>query len=478
MNSILLLHHNQGSRKQLAILGLLFLIWPCLCASARSAPRPNIVLFLADDLGWADVGFHGSEIRTPAIDALAQQGVTLDSFYVQPTCTPTRIALMTGRYPYHCGGQICVLRPYHQHGAAPRDQFLSQALRIAGYKTAITGKWHLGLARRSFWPKARGFDLAYGHLGGGIDYFTHEAYGSLDWYENDQMPLHEEGYSTDLIGRKACDILREHDFATQPLFLYVPFNAPHTPRHAKEEDLAAYAMIKDKKRRTHAAMVTAMDKQIGAVLATLDQRGVRDNTLVMFASDNGGYQGVAKNDPLRGHKGTLYEGGVRVPACLAWPGRLKPGTVCKEILHIVDLFPTFVALAGGNPEKPQSLDGIDAWPAIAHGAKLAERDIIHNVLDASGRGAIRRGNWKLIVQPKRIFQTGLPLEENHLMAQLYDIAKDPFEQNNLAASHPNLVQDLWHGLKSHGANLGDSSPYCEREPPGWQPPADWSHAPE
>lgn len=443
-----------------------------------AAERPNIVLLLADDLGWMDVGYHGSEIRTPHIDALTESGVELDSFYVQPTCSPTRIALMTGRYPFRCGGHINVLRPYHKHGPPLDEQFLPEALQQAGYKTAITGKWHLGLARRAYWPTSRGFDLQYGHLGGAIDYFTHEGYGSLDWSDNDNVPLREEGYATDLIGARACVIIGSHPFDEQPLLLYVPFNAPHTPRQAKPADLSKYDDIEDTARRTHAAMVTAMDRQIGAILKSLAERGVRDDTLVFFASDNGGYAGAAKNDPLRGHKGTLFEGGVRVPACVSWPGRLAAGRVVSEVLHIVDLFPTLVGLAGGEHRSGKPLDGVDVWATIEEGAPLAERDVIHNVFDASGRGAIRRGDWKLIVQPERLFDRGVSLAEANLLAQLYRISEDPCERHDLAAAHPQLVQELWATLKSYGANVGDSRPYRQPAPADWTPPADWSQAPE
>lgn len=463
-----------GGAKLLAVA----LVCHGLLVDASADERPNIVLFLADDLGWADVGFHGSEIRTPNIDAIAQRGVVLDSFYVQPTCTPTRIALMTGRYPFRSGGHICVLRAFHQHGVPLDERFLSQALQDAGYKTAITGKWHLGLGRRAYWPTSRGFDLQYGHLGGAIDYFTHEGYGVLDWNDNNHVPLREEGYATDLIGARACEIVRSHHFDKQPLFLYVPFNAPHTPQQAIDEDIEAYASIENRSRRIHAAMVTAMDRQMGAVLAALDERGVTRNTLVMFASDNGGYAGAAKNDPLKGNKGTLFEGGVRVPACMAWPGRLEAGSVVSQVIHIVDLFPTLIGLANGGPHLGKPLDGIDAWPAIHQGASMPKRDVILNAFDTKGRGAIRRGDWKLIVQPERVIKQGMPLGEAGLLAQLYNIADDPYEQHDLAVSNSNIVHELWEALQLHGAEAGDAGPYCQKAPPNWEAPADWSQIPD
>gem|GEM_PF-628320 len=286
------------------MLAFLFAVIGFSDPAPASSTKPNIIVFLADDLGWHDVGYHGGEIRTPHIDAMAKQGIELDRFYTQPTCTPTRIALMTGRYPYRVGGQTCVLRSYHQHGVSLTEVFLSEKMQAAGYKTAIVGKWHLGLARKAYWPTARGFDLHYGCLGGAIDYFSHLGYGTLDWNENQNIPLHEEGYATDLIGAKAEEIIKGHDFTSQPLFLYVPFNAPHVPIQAKAEDIAAYVHIHDPKRRTYAAMVTAMDRQIGNIVQAVKDKGVINDTLVFFASDNGGHSDGSNNTPLRRGKGT------------------------------------------------------------------------------------------------------------------------------------------------------------------------------
>ncbi|WOO43413.1 arylsulfatase [Rubellicoccus peritrichatus] len=460
----------------LVIIGIVFFTFVNLYAKNQ----PNIVILLADDLGWADVGFHNSIIRTPHMDSLARQGVILDNFYVQPTCTPTRIALMTGRYPFRTGGHICVLRAHHKHGLPLDERLLSEEMQDAGYTTAITGKWHLGLARRAYWPKSRGFDIQYGHLGGAIDYFTHEGYGTLDWVDNDDVSIHEEGYATDLIGTKASEIILEHDFTKKPLFLYVPFNAPHSPIQAKPEDIKAYSNIENKRRRTYAAMVTSMDEQIGNIAKALKEKGVFDNTLIFFSSDNGGHTDGASNKPLRRHKGTLYEGGVRVPAFIVWPDELKAGQTFDEPLHIVDLFPTLVDLAGGNTDKGKPLDGIDFWPALAKEDSLPKRDILHNVMDASGRGSIRSGDWKLIVSRATDKRTkdAVPLGNPKLVAELFNIKKDPYEQTNLAAEHPEIVNELWAKLKSYGPEIGDAGPYCQKAPEGWKAPADWSQIPQ
>ena len=448
-----------------------------LCLSARTAGRPNIVILLADDLGWAEVGFHGREINTPNLDRLAKDGVQLKQFYVQPTCSPTRIALMTGRYPFPCGGHISVLRPWHKHGVPLDETLMAQVMKDAGYKTAITGKWHLGLARRAYWPQSRGFDLAHGCLGGAIDYFTHDGYGSLDWYDQDTIPLHEEGYSTDLIGTRASNIITDHDFSKQPLFLYVPFNAPHSPYLAKETDIEKYKHIKDEKRRIYCAMVDCMDQNVGKIVQALETKGVADNTLIFFSSDNGG-AGNSINLPYRGHKGTPYEGGVRVPSFIHWPKGLKGGRAFDRPLHIVDLYPTFSGLAQANTTQCKPLDGVDFWPALAEGQPMPKRDILHNVKDASGRGSIRSGDWKLILSKPERAPGGMPIAGGKLMAELFNIKEDPYEQNNIVRQHPEMLETLWGRLKKHGPEVGDAKPYIARAPEGWEAPADWSNAPE
>lgn len=450
------------------------------CTAATAAQGPNFVILLADDLGWADVGFHGSDIETPNLDSLAKKGVQLKQFYVQPTCSPTRIALMTGRYPYHIGGHISVLRPYHKHGVPVDENMLSQVLKDAGYKTAITGKWHLGLARKAYWPTSRGFDLAHGCLGGAVDYFNHTGYGSLDWYDQDTIPLREEGYATDLIGQRAAQIIEDHDFRKHPLFLYVPFNAPHTPLDAKSEDIAKYSSEKNEKRRIYCAQVDNMDQAIGKIIEALKAKNVFDNTVILFASDNGGYGDgkIADNKPFRGGKGKPFEGGIRVPAFIIWPDGLKGGRSYDQPLHIVDVLPTFADLAKASTSKCKPLDGIDFWPSLADGTPLPKRDIYHNVKDKKGgRGSIRSGDWKLIVARKDRAPDGTPLQGSKHVALLFNIADDPYETKNLATSHPEIVSTLWGKLKAKGPEVGNAKPYTARAPEGWAAPADWSGVP-
>jgi len=309
-----------------------------ICAAVRpavaqdAAQRPNIVYIVADDLGWADVGFNGSDIKTPALDQLAQGGARLSQFYVQPMCTPTRAALMTGRYPLRYGLQTLVIPASMSYGLPTDEWLLPQALKEAGYSTGIIGKWHLGHAKRLFWPMQRGFDYQYGAQLGEIDYYTHKMGGRIDWYRNNK-PVDEKGYVTTLIGDDAVRFI-DRQKAAQPFFLYLAFTAPHTPFQAPQEYLDRYKHISDPNRRIYAAMIAAMDDQIGRVVEALDKRGLRQNSLIIFHSDNGGNQSAhlagesevkgplpASNAPYRGGKGDLYEGGTRVASLMNWPAR-------------------------------------------------------------------------------------------------------------------------------------------------------------
>src|SRR2546421_2281483 len=268
-----------------------------LCANAAepaaSVNRPNIVFLLADDLGWNDVSFNGSDIKTPVIDGFAASGVRLDQHYVCPVCTPTRGCLMTGRYPIRYGLQKRVIEVESQYGLKLEERTLPQALKEVGYYTAICGKWHLGHFNSAYLPQNRGFDHQYGMYWGRIDYFTHEidkplhAPGiGLDWHR-DGEPLRQKGYSTTLIGQEASQIIEKHDFS-KPLFLYVPFNAPHGPAQAAPDILKRIENITDPKRHNYAAVVVAIDDAVGQILAAIEKRNIGKNTLIVFTSDNGG----------------------------------------------------------------------------------------------------------------------------------------------------------------------------------------------
>jgi arylsulfatase A-like enzyme len=414
-----------------------------LAAPAWAADRkPNIVHIVADDLGWKDVGFNGcGDIKTPNLDALAAGGAKLTQFYVQPMCTPTRACLMTGRYPFRYGLQTAVIPSVSAYGLDTTEWLLPQCLKEAGYETAIIGKWHLGHADRKYWPRQRGFDYQYGAMIGELDYFTHDEQGVLDWFRNNE-PVKEEGYTTTLLGQDAARLIEQHD-PSKPLYLYLAFNAPHTPYQAPQEYVDRYRSIADPTRRTYAAMVACLDDEIGRVLAALDRKKLRDNTLILFHSDNGGtrnamFAGVmadmskiripCDNGPYREGKGTLYEGATRVCALANWPGRIQAGSV-DGMIHAVDLYPTLAALAGASTAKCKPLDGVNVWDTIAQGKPSPRTEIVYNI--EPFRGALRQGDWKLV------WRTLLPSR-----VELFDLARDPSEKNNLAMQNPDKVAAL------------------------------------
>ncbi len=403
------------------------LLAPLAALTAAEKSKPNIVYFLIDDLGYADCGFNGGkDIRTPNIDKLAKAGAVLKSFYVQPLCSPTRAALLSGRYPTHTG-VYNVVTPGATWGLPLDERTLPQALVEAGYTTAITGKWHLGEFRAEYRPSARGFQHQYGHMMGNLDYNTHLRDGKLDWYRDDQ-PLKEEGYTTRLIAEEASRLIRAQP-ADKPLFLYVPFNGIHSPYQVPEADAKPYDGL-PKLRRTVAGMLAVVDEAVGQIAAALAEKKMSDNTLIIFCSDNGGARSGTgtMNTPLRGGKGGIYEGGVRVAAFATWPGKIKAGTIVDEPLHIVDWYPTLLKLAGAPTAQKHAPDGLDIWPVLTQGAKSPHTAILLHGTNVNVR-ALRMGDWKLL-QPA----SG--------KMELYNLAQDVSEKNNLAAAQPERVQTM------------------------------------
>jgi arylsulfatase B len=410
-----------------------------LCAAAGAAlpaaapSSPNVLVILADDLGWHDVGYHGSEIRTPNIDRLASQGTRFERAYSFPVCSPTRSGFMTGRSPMRLGTGYTVIRPWSDYGIPVEERFLPQAFHDAGYQTSITGKWHLGHAYKKYLPMSRGFDHAYGHLNGAIDYFTHERDGGLDW-SRDGKSLREEGYSTFLLGEETIKRIRQRD-RSRPFFHYLPFNSPHEPLQAPPEYLDKYANIADQRRRRYCAMVDAMDVTVGKVLGVLDQEGIADNTLVLFFSDNGGpVASGATNTPLRAGKATTFEGGIRVPAVMRWPGKLKAGALSQQVMTMMDYFPTLAAAAGVKPGNTRPFDGRNLWPAIVSGKLEPRNDIFFSVESGNAlRYAVHRREWKLVRDEP---------QGQEARNYLFRIEEDPNEKNDLAGKEPKLVADL------------------------------------
>ena len=461
---------------------ILAVVAPSIAAPATesAALRPNIVFILSDDHGWADVGWHSPEIKTPHLDRLAAAGAKLEQFYVQPVCSPTRAAFLTGRYPMRHGLQIGVVRPWAQYGLPLEERTLPQMLKAAGYTTAIVGKWHLGHYDPAYLPTRRGFDHQYGHYNGNIDYFSHERDGGFDWHRDDRVN-HDEGYSTHLIAREAVRLIKEKS-ADQPLFLYVPFNAVHAPHQVPEQYKKSYAVLAEP-RRTYAGMVAAEDEAVGQIVAALEAKGIRQNTLIVWSSDNGGPSPgrVTSNGPLRAGKGTLYEGGVRVCAFATWDGHIKPGSTVEAPLHIVDWYPTLARLAGASLEQKLPLDGRDAWGAIAAGAPSPHDAILLNTTPTSG--AIRMGDWKLVLNgsandsedaenpapsaAKKSKKKKLAEES----VELFNLARDPYEKTNLAATQPAKVAELRARYATFAAQA--VAPKVQPRDPAFQVPKIW-----
>ncbi len=471
-------------------------------ASVHADERPNVVIMVADDLGWADVGFHGGDIDTPSLDRLAAEGVELHRFYTTPICSPTRAALMTGRNPIRLGIAYGVILPWHNNGVHPDERFLPQAFADAGYQTAMVGKWHLGHAQQTYHPNERGFEHFYGHLHTEVGYYPPFAnQGGRDFQRNG-VTIDDQGYETYLLADESSRYIRERD-PSKPFFLYMPFLAPHTPLDAPEELQNKYADIEtdlpparsrqtDGTRRTaklmlqpsarpmYAAVTDAMDQAIGRVLDTLDAEGIAENTIVLFFSDNGGAAysvGGANNAPLRGGKGEVFEGGIRVVSLLRWPAQLQGGARMAQIMTVMDVFPTLMDALGISPGEHFPWDGRSMWPAIRDGKAMPlEADVFfasETPIYGQFNLTVFDEEWKLVqeIEQDQVTTT----VTNHL----FRIQDDPNEYNNLAPAHPEVVERLaerirhWRALHPIHGTRSQLVP-----PPGWRAPKDWSTYPQ
>ena len=439
-----------------------FALTCCLLSSvAAAAERPNIIVFLADDLGWGDVGFNGCrEIPTPNLDALAASGVVFESGYAShPYCSPSRAGLLTGRYQQRFGHEC-------NPGASGVDlaaglplseRLLSDVLKAGGYRTCAIGKWHLGDDAK-FWPIERGFDEWFGFSGGGMSYWGDTGKrGALRGvlHNGQPVPRSELTYLTDDFSTAAVNSVEQNK--DHPFFMYVAYNAPHSPDHATREHLKKTEHIEYGGRAVYGAMVAGMDEGIGRVLDKLDELGLRQNTLVFFYSDNGGRREHAVNFPFRGHKGMLFEGGIRVPFCVSWPKVIPGGGRYAKPITSLDIFPT--ALAAANVKRPESLqlDGVDLLPYL----RGNDNAVPHQTLfwryacgDDKYGYAVRDGNDKLVFSAYK----GRTL--------LFDLANDPWEQHDIADANAPIVKRLtklyenWESgmmaprwLDPHGANV-------------------------
>jgi arylsulfatase A-like enzyme len=434
----------------------LFVALVAICAgdsihAAETAAKPNIVVFIADDLGWADVPWHGSKYAMPHLAGLAKTAVRLESHYVHPMCSPTRAAFMTGRYASRFG----VTAAQNQRALPWNTLTLARALQSAGYETAITGKWHLG-SKPDEGPQKFGFDHGYGSLAGGtgpLDHRYKEGEFTRTWHRNGKL-IEEEGHVTDLIAREAVQWLEGR--GDKPFFLYVPFTAIHVPMREAEKWQQMNAQLSDPGQRLRAACASHMDDAIGQVLQALDRKKLRDNTFVVFFGDNGAHnlsdnQGGAypgqyerfkvgnDNQPLRGFKSGVYEGGIRTPGLASWPGKL-PAAEVHTPLHAVDWMPTLCHLAGVRlPSEPDlKWDGTNIWPALADSNKAPLTRTLYTAAPAFRAQAVRHGDWKLVVTHDNAKKKGAGVAQ----AELFNLASDLGESKNLADERPEILAEM------------------------------------
>jgi arylsulfatase A-like enzyme len=418
-----------------------------LCAALFPAPaaaqkgagrRPNVVLIITDDVGYGDLGSYGApDVKTPNIDRLAREGVRLTDFYANgATCTPTRAGLISGRYQQRFGLE----QPLGARGAtdaerglSPTGRSLPQLLKNNGYATALVGKWHLGW-KTEFSPVAHGFDYFFGFKSGYVDYYQHTSGGNsplkADLFENDR-PAEVPGYLTDLITERAVRFIDEN--AGRPFFIDVSYNAAHWPYQRPDEPSTAREGGRhlgpfDEPTGTRAdyvAMLERADEGVGRILAALDKSGLREDTLVIFTNDNGG-EWLSRNTPLFHHKGSVWEGGIRVPTIFRWPGRIRAGRVSGQVGITMDLTASILAATGTAAPPDARLEGINLLPVLAGRAPLTERTLFWRVIAPSPQQAVRSGDWKLLMDGGRAMLFNLRTdvgERNNLIGQRSDIAR-------------------------------------------------------
>lgn len=417
-------------------------------ARAEEPERPNFVIIMADDLGYGDLSCYGNkQFETPHLDALARNGLRFTDFHSSgAVCSPTRAGLLTGRYQQRAGIPGVVFadpkKPQHKHGLQAVETTFAEMLSDAGYATAMFGKWHLGYEKK-YNPVHNGFQKFRGYVSGNVDYFSHvDQAGAFDWWINDELK-DEPGYSTYLINRHSVRYIQDSDSKT-PFCLYVAHEAPHYPYQGpNDRALRRVGAPKTKgegkainTKRAYREMVQAVDKGVGEIVAALDKKGIADDTLVIFFSDNGGTRN-GSNGPLKGHKGSVWEGGHRVCCIASWPGRVQAGTETAATTITLDIMPTLLDYAGLESPGDRPLDGTSMRPVLEATGTLKPRDLFWQ----HGKGlAVRRGNWKLVKM------AGRP-------AQLFELSSDLAESKNLASGHAKLRTTMLEVAKSWQADI-------------------------
>lgn len=423
---------------------LLFLIASPTSLRAAEAPRPNIVYIIADDLGWADVAFHGGNAPTPHLDQLAREGLELTSHYVAPVCSPTRTGLLTGRYWSRFG----ITTPTNTRALLWETVTLAGAIKSVGYETCLVGKWHLG-SLPEWGPNKYGFDHAYGSLAGGVSPWNHrykKGPYSVTWHRNGEL-IEDSGHVNDLLTAEAVEWIESRD--DKPFFLYVPYTAIHLPLKEPKEWLNRVPeSITGEVARHYAASVMHLDDGVGQLIAALEKKGIRDETLLVFTSDNGGSTAenndlkypddncpngrlTGNNEPFRGKKGDVYEGGIRVPTLISWPGKIKAGKL-DDPVHVVDWMPTFCALAGFEADEDLKWDGMNISERLLGGSEALPVRPLYVAGPSWRASALREGNWKLVVKGKG----------EQASVELFDLVEDPSETKNLADEQPGRVREM------------------------------------
>ncbi|XP_020899733.1 arylsulfatase J isoform X1 [Exaiptasia diaphana] len=463
----------------------------CVCAFtfqwsavfSEKAKRPHIIFVMADDLGWSDIGYHNisSAVKTPNIDRLARAGMKFTNYYVQAVCTPSRGALMTGKYPIHIGMQHFVINSTSPWGMPKDVPTLPEKLRQLGYSTNLVGKWHLGFFDWDYVPTARGFDTFLGIFMGEGDFWNHTKYGYLDMRRGKEPTWSYTGkHSTDVFTQEAIDIVNRHD-QQKPLYLLLSYTAPHTPLQAPQTDIDKYKSVVDMNRRIYLAMIDGVDQGVGKLVDACKRKGMWNDTLFVFVSDNGGHPGFGGgyNWPLRGYKSTLWEGGVRVPGFVLGSMIQKSGGEINDLIHVTDWYPTLIKLAGGTT-KDDNIDGVDQWDVLSKGTPSTRQEILVNIdyaPDLSGeqyspRGftyysgaAIRVGDMKLLHKCPNGSWYKLPEDGNQAPTEerftkeripyfefaLYNVTADPEERYELSTQYPDIVEKLFKRLKYYNS---------------------------
>lgn len=409
--------------------------------------KPNFILIMADDLGYGGIGSYGNtDIQTPHLDKMAERGVRFTQYYANSTvCTPTRAAMMTGRYQQRTGleGVIYVRGETREVGMAQKELTVAEVLKSLGYATGIMGKWHLGY-KKEYFPTRQGFDTFYGYVSGNIDFHSHyDNAGIFDWWHNEDS-LVEEGYVTDLITQHSIDFIEEHQ--EEPFFLYIAHEAPHVPLQGRNDTAFRYPGrefpymgVVENQEATYKEMVEVMDEGIGEIWATLERLDLATNTVVIFVSDNGGREDLGDNGGLKGAKTNLFEGGIRVPGIVRWENQVQ-AAVSDEIVMSFDWMPTFLTLAGYDALAELSLDGVDLTALLQDQQSLEERSLFWRY---RSQKVVRKGKWKLLV-------------DEEMGPMLYDLAQDMRESTNRADEYPEQVEALESELRKWEEEVTDN----------------------